>query len=289
MPDGNDYSKDAHPLDKDYGRGEGTPANVQEEVNSESPEMSSVVKSNYADYGDTPHEPSNATSKRLIKGSLAILVLGAFVALIAGVVSNVAVPQSIAERTASWINRVGIFAMLFAFVIMLIAFRLQQLGNVFKSIQFGKRNWRAFPILLVANVVGFGLFAFVVSAASNLFGSWAVFVGVALSSTVASLAATMAIHHRGSLRAYGVGVLVTFMLQLCGFTTILLFSGAIYTRNAALAGGNTPLLVLQALACFNGLVCAAYAEIVKPRTSAESSDGQVADFIDRTSSNSSSP
>lgn len=260
--------EEPHALDKFY----------DEEESSEDPQASdshiAALSANVPKVRPNDHSPverSNSSSedrgdsfavarRRLINVSLLLILVGAIVALAAGVVSNNVTPQSFVEQAASLVNRLGIICMLVAFVTILVSFRLRQIVDTFWAGANATRGSVFLPMLAI-NVVGLIVHGVLVLGAAATFGPAALWIGGTLSVTYCSFVATVAFYQPGLWRAYGIGALVTFLL-LTGnsvFASPLLLS--FYGMNRGTWGGPGvmwPVIALQAYVCLNGILSAGY-------------------------------
>jgi hypothetical protein len=174
-----------------------------------------------------PERGKPSAKDRLLRWSVILAVVSFLASLIASVVENNSVGNLQVETTASAVNRFGMVMMLIGCLGIFVAFRFPQLLAGGQSAAVAKRRWSTWWLLFAWNlaaIVFLGIFLFSLAMITD---GEAMIYCVLPVPLVLSLMLVIAIWHRGVIRAYAIGFLVSAVLNL-----LLLAGGALYLRVA---------------------------------------------------------
>jgi hypothetical protein len=239
-----EYDNDVHPLDRDY-------SNPSESL---------------------PRSGMNFDPQWRRRGAVVFGVGLALMFMSAIVLSNVSQNSTI-EAVGSFGHRAGMFVGLLGGLIVVAAYRWEQIKSFIESAKSdrGQPTNRPFITLFVLNLVAFGLIAMLAYVAHNIRSEWMIFfLYRGLSLVMCAFMVTLVIYHRGFLRAYGVGVLVPLGLNAINSTYMLNMiygAGRMGTRD-----WNSRAMFLSNYGVYlvSGLICAGYVMLIeKPKSDAD--------------------
>ncbi len=223
---------------------------------------------------DDPPATQGATdaspvSRTMLRASLTLLIVSTAVMFLAAVASNNAIPSSAAERIALTIHRASMIAMLLAFFGILFAYRLPMLSAYLQAKREQQAAGKSKQSVLSAEIK-------MLLMASALLMAWVwgtVLLGFAvlhlitywLLVVIAAVLANMIVLHKGTLRSFAVGMLMSLLLILLTWRsmgTMLIFNGAGFGRFGFGGPSESWLFVIFGLeitvSVAAGLVCAFY-------------------------------
>ena len=178
---------------------------------------------------------------------------GFLVLLLAAVAISNSSPGGTVETIVSYLHRIGMLIMLMAGTVVILAFRAP---NFRSSVMTGNYSFFTKPMtlgrLMLLNLIGFVLFSTLVLLSFQLGNLMLTDVlCVVLFSIAASVMVTIAIWHRGLVRAFAIGAITSVLCNgMFGLTAVM--SG--YFRSRGFNGVLLNLAVMQ----ISGLVCAFY-------------------------------
>ena len=239
-------SSERHPLDD------------EPEEGSEHPKDSGEIPG----LGTESSSPTTAVQP-LLRISVVVVIASAIVAVLAGVSSTNAAPNSAVEVIGSAVNRIAVLVMLFAFAGILLAYRIPYMRQALAKRTPRTRTPRPFVNLLVLNLTWLGFFWLLLIALQTMFTGAPAIILLSLIFLYGALLTALIAVHDGMVRIYAVGSL-TAMVLACT-------SGAMSWWSLARGIPATwPIGLLLSLFCVAGLLCAGYASIVeKFRASAD--------------------
>ncbi len=213
----------------------------------------------------TPSEVALSYDPKLRKLGTITFAAGLIVMFLAAVVISNFVGNRSVEFFASIAHRLGMVLGLIGAILVVAAYRWEQLKNLLQSADGQKRRLPGgspLAILCGLNVLGFAVVAVVAYALAGLqtpMMYYVVFNGI--TSLLCALMVTIAIWHRGFIQAYAIGVLVPLLLNV--FSGLFSFGGGFA---GGFAGNDFRALVLTNLAIYQvcGLVCGAYVFLLNP-------------------------
>lgn len=195
---------------------------------------------------ETPSSESRAY-KPLLKPGTIFLIGGAIVAFLAGVLATNASARSTAENVGSFVNRLGVGAMLIGAVCILLAYRIDYL----KRLPFDTSRWllSSFSLLVAANLI---VLALVWGGISLLLPQTVAMVNYFYITIFSGLLVTMFIWHKNFLRAYAVGALTAYLPM-----GLIAMWGLPRGANSGVFFGVSISLIM-----LTGIVCAGYVKLL---------------------------
>lgn len=214
------------------------------------------------------------TKNKLLRWCVIFAVASFLVSLVGSVVENNAVGNPSLESTAIAVNRSGMLGMLAGCIGVFVAFRTPSLLTTRPEGVRQQVRWSAWWRLMFWNIVGYLFFAvglFVIGVFTQgvaiYFSGFPITVGLALL-------VVMAIWHEGVIRAYAIGVLSSFFIQLpvtLPWLWSIPFSGGgpyayrSYTLSSSDIS-NRIFLMIAGLVLFvlvTGLICSGYVALLE--------------------------
>jgi hypothetical protein len=209
-------------------------------------------------------------SAAVLRPSVGLLIASTVVIFLSAVASSNAAPNSDMERVALGVHRIGMVAMLAGFVGILLAYRLPAASAMLQAKREDRIAAESKQPLLTADLrfllLACGLLiawvwsvTWVQSALLHQLTFWVLLV-------LAGLLANMTLLHRGTIRAFAVGTLVTLVLVLLTWRSLM---AGFMTNWAAvgLGSNNYNMLFISmsievTLSLLSGLICAGYYNLV---------------------------
>lgn len=212
--------------------------------------------------------PNDDSRTRAHKPLLRICVIIAGVAFalvfVFSVLGNNAPFNSILQQVCSGISNVCAMIMLAACCGILFAYRLPHIDPAqLRSGALSARGWMAnrLVVLVGINLIAILLMWASVFFISGLLGVYFTFVLCFVLVSLAGLAATMAVVHRGYLRGYAVGMLaVIVLLANVGVMTTMIFG---FSGSRGVVGNSVGVAILLTIAPLVGLLCAGYVIVIE--------------------------
>jgi hypothetical protein len=169
------------------------------------------------------------------------------------------------ESIASGVHRAGMVLILVGGILVILAYRLHQLKGISIRLPDGKIQWnvmQSYRALVLWNVVGFLVIVPILHLLQSIRSPvfyFLIFNG--MLTLVCGFLATVAIWHRGFIRAYAVGVLVSLLLR--GHNPFL-FS---FNGWGGTAGVQFLPAISLAITLITGLVCGGYVCLLESASS----------------------
>jgi hypothetical protein len=208
----------------------------------------------------TDAEADLTYNPQLRKTGTITFVVGLIVMFLAAIVISNFVGNRSVEFFASMAHRLGMVLGLIGGMLVVAAYRWQQLKGLLQGAH-GKRlavGSSPLAVLCGANVLGFACIAVIGYALTGIrtpMVYYVVFNG--LTSILCALMVTLAIWHRGFIQAYAIGVLVPLLLNI--FSGLFSFDGGYWVSD-----GRSLVLINLAIYLVCGLVCGAYVFLLNP-------------------------
>jgi hypothetical protein len=217
---------------------------------------------------DETSDARNQPYQPLFKRSLLVAGMAFFVLFLASLAASNSADESSVNQVAHAINYAATMILLGACCAMLVAYAIPRFDGQLASqrfTSFRERLTRDLPLLMLSNAIGlvilWGLvLAFAIISSPVL--SVILMVGIYLFT---GLAATMAVWHKGTLRAYMIGVLTVLFLSTNNNVGILMIWGGMRGNPyLSMSIGSAGIITLAAV---SGLICAAYVAVIDRKRS----------------------
>jgi hypothetical protein len=204
-----------------------------------------------------PIELPEDVNRPLLKSSIIALSVGFAIAFLAGVASSNAPPNSRLEIVGSMVNRLGVFVMLVAFCLILLAYRIRHIRKL--TFRVSNQRWfeSGYAALVVFNLFLIGGIWCLVYVTSAWPGPGNVLLAFGFGIVYIALMVTMVIWHTGYLRAYAVGALTASCIIVYSGAPTVWAVGPAFRRGAS----SFPLWSFGTIATFvvvSGTLCAGY-------------------------------
>jgi hypothetical protein len=214
--------------------------------------------------------PQTTTSSypNLLRIGVIVFAAGFLAVLLGGILISNYPGNSWGETFGSFIHRSGMIFILAGAVLIILAYRWDQLTSIMRSTKIPaiRNNKHAYVALVFWNVVGFVAIALLFSL-SRLGGSTSLtfLVFNAMVTITLGFMITLVVWHRGFVRAYAIGVLAA--LGINSFT-------GLFGLNAMYASNDGSLLFVGHLATIVvcGLVCGGYVCLLESARSRKNDD-----------------
>lgn len=206
------------------------------------------------------HPPWSSGFKhpKLLKFSLYSVATSGVILFLASVTAGNATYQSTMQQMAEAVYRIAMLAMLLAFGLILVAYRLPRLpesGSIWLSLK-QMLVWSPGKALVIFNLLGVGVVWLVTLMGNFLFNTWLSIAFVPLLVLLPALWTTMIVVHRGFLQVYAIAaltssLLIPILLSVLGWRMLGYPSGRL--------AGEMGFAIYTTLVIVNGLLCSGYA------------------------------
>ncbi len=205
-----------------------------------------------------PRPAKSVAYEPLLRISVQVLIVSVIVVFVSGLAAGNASPNSDMENVSTLLNRLGMFAMLAAFVSILLAYRIPQIQKLRMNMLEQPKFTTALPILLVINASYVGLTTVGLSSIAAFNAPLAYVVLMFSNTVIAGFLTTMIWWHHGFLRAFAIGALTSLApsyLMGCVFVMSPFGRGFGFMQ-------FVPLLLAVIVPPVTGVLCALYVYVL---------------------------